>query len=396
LGVHYLQAIEAGNFDAIPSTAQARGFVRAYADFLSLAATLLLEAMDSELTPLDVSPQPIPTQTLEKSPPKGFEQTELIFQEIGHNLHQRRELLGLSLDEVERHTHLRRHYLQALETGDFDSLPSPVQGRGMLSNYAVFLGLDQEQLLLRFADALQIRLTTRQQVGGKDRPISKTQEVTPPSMLRRFFSGELLAVAILVFSLVAFAGWAAVRIYAMGSEQTPTPTAPSIADVLLASPTASMTFTPAPATPTALATPVVFSGEAPRKGVEEGVIPAGDEGSVDIYITIHQRAWMRVVVDGEIEFEGRVLPGSAYSFVGESQVDIISGSGSALQVYFNQQDLGLMGIFGQVAHRVYTLEGILEPTATITLTPTETLVATITPTITATPGPGEATKPSLP
>jgi hypothetical protein len=36
LGVHYLQAIEAGNFDAIPSTAQARGFVRAYADFLSL------------------------------------------------------------------------------------------------------------------------------------------------------------------------------------------------------------------------------------------------------------------------------------------------------------------------------------------------------------------------
>jgi cytoskeletal protein RodZ len=43
---------------------------------------------------------------------------------------------------VERHTHLRAVFVKALEEGAFDKLPSPVQTRGMLSNYATFLDLD--------------------------------------------------------------------------------------------------------------------------------------------------------------------------------------------------------------------------------------------------------------
>jgi cytoskeleton protein RodZ len=396
MGVHYLQAIEEDNYAAIPSAAQARGFVRTYAEFLGQSAAPLLHTMHKESLTQDAVPPTTPDQVLQEAPPQGFEETEQIFREIGDALHGRRELLGLPLDEVERHTHLRLHYLEALEAGDFDSLPSPVQGRGMLSNYAVFLGLDQEQLLLRSADALQARHTARQQVSRKDKPVQKNQEVAPPSTLRKIFSGELLVVVVLVFSLGGFAVWGGARIFAMNSEQTPTSTAPSIVDVLLASPTATMTFTPAPVTPTPQASVVVFSGDTAQEGVDEGDIPVGEEGSVDIYLSVHQRAWMRVVVDGEIEYDGRVLPGSAYSFVGESQVDVLSGSGSAIQVHFNQQDLGFMGIYGDVVHRVYTLEGILEPTATITLTPTETLEVTITQTATSTPVPGEATQPPLP
>ena len=37
-------------------------------------------------------------------------------------------------------------------------LPSPVQGRGMLKNYADFLGLESDTLLLTFADGLQTGL----------------------------------------------------------------------------------------------------------------------------------------------------------------------------------------------------------------------------------------------
>ena len=73
--------------------------------------------------------------------------------ELRHN----REALSLHLDEVERNTHVKAHYLEALEQGAMDKLPSTVQTRGMLSNYASFLDMDVDAVLLRFADALQAR-----------------------------------------------------------------------------------------------------------------------------------------------------------------------------------------------------------------------------------------------
>lgn len=91
----------------------------------------------------------------EQSP--AAENSTQIFKEIGSELRTRREMLSLHLEEVERNTHVKAHYLIALENGAMDDLPSTVQTRGMLSNYATFLDLDVDTLLLRFADALQTR-----------------------------------------------------------------------------------------------------------------------------------------------------------------------------------------------------------------------------------------------
>ena len=76
-------------------------------------------------------------------------------------------------------------------------------------------------------------------------------------------------------------------------------------------------------------------------------------------MVVQQRTWMRVTVDGEVAFEGRVLPGSAYPFAGEERVELVTGNGAGLQVFFNQQDLGLLGLFGEVVQRVFTVQGVL-------------------------------------
>ena len=69
--------------------------------------------------------------------------------EIGRTLLEAREKLGLTLEEVERATRIRTHHLEALEKGMIDALPSPVQARGFLNNYAEFLGLDANPILLK-------------------------------------------------------------------------------------------------------------------------------------------------------------------------------------------------------------------------------------------------------
>ncbi len=290
-----------------------------------------------------------------------------IFDEIGARLQRQRQLLGLSLDDVERHTHLRRHYLKALEFGDLENLPSPVQGRGMLSNYAAFLGMDPEPLLLRFAEALQAQLAVRQAA----RPPAPERTPAPgprlPAPLDRIFSGEMLVVLFSVIFLTAFVIWAAIRIFAMQTQEQPSPTAPSIASVLLADPTETPTATPRPPSPTAPA--VIPATPILPEGALQVTAPPGSSSQVQVYITIRQRAWMRVTVDGEIEFEGRVQPGTAYQYVGDETVEILTGNGAGLQIFFNQQDLGPLGFSGQVVNRIYSLEGVLQPTPTLTFTP---------------------------
>jgi len=51
---------------------------------------------------------------------------------------------GISLEEAERATKIRRRYLEAIEAGDFAQLPDGPPGRGFVRNYARYLGLDPE------------------------------------------------------------------------------------------------------------------------------------------------------------------------------------------------------------------------------------------------------------
>src|SRR5512146_3100090 len=66
---------------------------------------------------------------------------------IGQQLQQARQARGISVQEAAQATRIRVHYRRALENDDRASLPSSVQGRGFLRNYASFLGIQFQPLL---------------------------------------------------------------------------------------------------------------------------------------------------------------------------------------------------------------------------------------------------------
>ena len=65
-------------------------------------------------------------------------------------LREARMARELSLADVESATRIRQKYLEALETGDFAKLPRGAVARRFLRTYAAFLGLDAEDMLLRY------------------------------------------------------------------------------------------------------------------------------------------------------------------------------------------------------------------------------------------------------
>lgn len=297
-------------------------------------------------------------------------------EDIGRKLREARERLGLTLIEVERITRIRVHYLKLLEEGKIDTMPSVVQARGFLNNYAEFLGLNTAAVLDDFATELQ---------SNHKRKNAKPVAISPPrpstvrvrSRRPRWFSVDLLVAVIGSAGVLAVLIWGGGRI--MAGLRQDSEIIDDAAALLLATATLSdPNITPSPL-PTAGEETTLSSTPEPAATAPDFVF--GPANIVDLRIVGEMRAWLRVTVDGEEEYAGRISPGEMLEFQGQQVIEITTGNGAGLRVYYNGQDQGLLGGFADVVIRLWTLTGPITPTPTLILTPT----ATSTPETTVTP-----------
>lgn len=70
--------------------------------------------------------------------------------EIGALLRRERENLGVNIVNAAQILHIRTHYLQALENGELEKLPSSAYAKGYIQSYASFLNLDKDEIIRRF------------------------------------------------------------------------------------------------------------------------------------------------------------------------------------------------------------------------------------------------------
>jgi len=72
------------------------------------------------------------------------------YSEIGQLLRHAREELRFSVAQVSQQLHIRPRYVEALEQGKLKDLPGLTYTKGYLQAYALFLGLDKDEILRRF------------------------------------------------------------------------------------------------------------------------------------------------------------------------------------------------------------------------------------------------------
>lgn len=361
----YLAAIEADNWAVLPSTVQQKGFTRSYAAFLGVDTAPLIR----KLRELLQEPEQEEIQPETRAPAQESDQPGLL-SEIGSEIKSQRERLGFTILNVEEQIFIPARYLEAIEKGNLDELPSTVQGKGMVKNYAQFLGMDPDPLLLSYADILQRRL-------DETRPETQAKRSDPGIIvwLKRFIANPTLLWAGVMILIISVSIWAGLLILGgNGNGLEETATIPAVADILLPTPTATATLPAAAATPGEIEVAVspTSNGES-APGDDQETTPTavvlGNE-RIQIQLIILQRTWVRVTVDNIVAFEGRLTPGSVKVFGGELSVEVLTGNAAGVEVIFNQQDLGVMGLYGQVINRIYTPQGVATPTPTITLTPT--------------------------
>ena len=116
-----------------------------------------------------------------------------------------REAKGVDLYRAERDTKIRARYLGALERGDYRELPGAVYTKGFLRNYALYLGLDPDEILLQW----------RRERGDGAAQSQPTISVPMPLSAPRqgfTFSLGLLVAAALAIGVVVIIGYIAFQV----------------------------------------------------------------------------------------------------------------------------------------------------------------------------------------
>lgn len=300
--------------------------------------------------------------------------------EIGQILREARENKGLSLGDVQAKIRINTRYLEALEAGDYDALPTPVHVRGFLRNYARHLGLDPQPLLDRYNSNQANRVGAAGSNGAisPDNPLPSREDqpfFDPVNMevegrgtlsgggggLR---GGGILQIVIIVALLVAL-GLVANRFVPLilgngQNENAVAEVSAAVRDVIADVTNSTPTPEPTPNIPTSSDSGAVMgaSGEAiisternnpnaaPTVTPTRPPLPATlDE--IRLKLDILERTWLEVTIDGEVVYSGIAKANDAFEWTAQNDAKLVTGNAIGVFATINDVELGRMGGRGE-------------------------------------------------
>ena len=262
---------------------------------------------------------------------------------LGLWLRRSREARRLELDDAVKALRIRKQYLRALELGDYEALPGPIQARGFLRNYARFLDLPVEEVLARYdAEVQGVPVQPRAVEMQLPSPGQlRTWAPPPPSLdeerveVRARASGSLLRIFLILlafFALLVLVSFAWLRWGAEADTQASSTTVVSAAvEITATAPSATATAKP--------------------------VFPVSADGTVRIRLIPESHAWISVSADDVVVFQGIAVPLQVIEAVGKEMVVISTGNGAAFRLFVNGTDWGTLGGQGEVVQRAWTPSG---------------------------------------
>lgn len=246
--------------------------------------------------------------------------------ELGQLLREAREKKGLSITEVEEKTKIRQPQIEALEGENYEELPDGIYRKGLLRNYALYLGLDLKEVMTLY--------------GGEEEEIGPTTPVAEGFEPAKGLTVSSWLFIDLFLGLLIVASIVVVGILAYNRQYIPFPSSPATPTrhASLASPV--LAFTPTD-TPSPTSTPT----EMPS-------------GRLQVDVEIIARTWLEVTVDGEPAFRGLIEAGTNWSWFAQDSIAMHVGNAGGVLVTVNGQELGPLGEQDEVVDIEFTWENL--------------------------------------
>ena len=290
--------------------------------------------------------------------------------QFGQTLRQAREAKSVSLAQAERATRISKLYLEALEEHQFSQLPASAYARGIVRNYAAYLGLDPAEMLAGY-EALTNSKPKSFEVMPATKPLDMSSHWAPNFAIIAF----MVVMSLVVFTWMYSAYFQEADTLATGTVgvATVTPISESILEAVATQPTVAAqgggvaTVTPTviatatatteatattaveptatPAPPVAATEPVVEDTQAevlvePTEVVIDDSDDAATTGAYTFVIWVTEEVWLGVTVNGESVVDDVQPANSELIFEGDS-LSVTSGNSAYVLVYVDGVEYSL-------------------------------------------------------
>lgn len=296
---------------------------------------------------------------------------------LGNQLKGVRRTSGLSLEEVEALTKIRKKFLSALEEGAYEVFPAEVYARGFLENYADFLGFPADEVLLQYKRERGLGGRTAKPLPVP--PVSASSSritITPRTLWAGLGALSLFIAVAYVATLVT--GFASPPKLDLTKPAPGLNVSSDTVDVEGTTDTGaelSINSQPVPTDPhggfkeqvrLAPGTNTIRVAARNKRGRERVVTrsvtvqtaqapavptPAPAATPTGLLMTVKigpNSAYLTVVVDGKQAFQGLLAAGTEQSFVGTARILLTTGNAGSTKVLINGQEQGSLGREGQL------------------------------------------------
>lgn len=303
--------------------------------------------------------------------------------EIGTYLRRLRKEQSISLEEVAANTYIRSSLIKALEEAEEETLPEPVYIQGFIRRYADFLKLDGNALAITFPIELppidlSDQLLDAEVIGGKkhdvnndtERPkeesASPLEKLSLPSLPKNFSIPSIPYLPYILAGIVVALGGI---FYLLNRPQTSSSVVQNksssnvaqkqvennVAPVIPKS-NSDLPISSTPATPKSNSDLPTSSTSSPTPAQPVAATPENTAPNTPFQVSaqFQDRSWMRVTVDGKVEFEGVIPKGEQKSWNAKEKILIRAGNAGAVLVSVNNQEAKPLGEAGKVAEVTVT------------------------------------------
>lgn len=237
---------------------------------------------------------------------------------FGQFLRQVREERGLTLEQAEEETKIRKFYLRALEEDNFSVMPAQVYAVGFLRKYCLFLGIDSEDMISRYK---QLAGGTKREEDNPSAPVTATYHEKPPFISR--VSTRNLAAALVFLVIVLWLGSYASDYLANRATEKQKP---------------------------GVKPPVTVKNPPKTEEKPPVVQPQG----VKLVLTGTGLCWYQVQVDSGAPEQGMIKSGETREYAAQDKISLKLGNAGGAKVAVNGKEPTYLGSSGEVVSQDYT------------------------------------------
>jgi cytoskeletal protein RodZ len=285
----------------------------------------------------------------------------------GTRLKKARKSLGLSIEDIQDKSKIKKNYIKAMENDNFDKLPGEVYTKVYIRGYAKIVGLDPQEILAEYAN--ENGKNSNKEIKREEKKVKKKKKKDNLTKSDKIFRSIIGIILILILILLSYN-----MFFRSDQKQNGTAINNQNNEVVEQESTDNNVDNnneeqnnQTEIEEIESVNSVVNDSEKESVTEEESIETESEEENnteakpiikdttIQFKIIATDKSWLQVKIDDDLKFQGFIDEDEVMTHNGEETVTLKIGNGIAVQVEINGEVLGPFGKRGEVIIKQFDL-----------------------------------------